>query len=159
MDLMLIRHAEAEDRAPCPADGDQGRRLTQHGHATARRVFARLSAVCPAPERIISSEAVRAIQTAELLAEAYGGIPRSTDPGLNHGFDTDDLRAVIAGLGKPRRLAIVGHEPDLSILISHLVANDQLRLTMHKCSCAMIRLAGGAWRGELCWLAPPDLLQ
>ncbi len=158
MDLILIRHADAEARPSSPADGDMGRCLTPKGVEIARLVFFRLQAAGKMPERIVSSEAVRAVQTATLLADAGGGIPRMTDPALNPGCGPDDLQRVLSANSDIKRLAVVGHQPDLSVLISHWVADGRLCLTMKKCACACIRLAPGKQRGELCWLAPPALL-
>src|SRR4026208_2023469 len=63
MDLVLWRHADAEDGAD-----DRARRLTAKGRKQAERMATWLDARLPKNARLIVSPAVRAQQTAESLA-------------------------------------------------------------------------------------------
>ena len=69
MDLILWRHAEAED----PADGseDLERALTPRGLRQAARMAAWLDRQLPDGLRVLSSPAVRAQQTAQALERKF----------------------------------------------------------------------------------------
>ena len=62
MDLILWRHAEAEDGSP-----DAKRKLTPRGRKQAKQVARWLKQRLPADARILVSPAIRAMQTAEAL--------------------------------------------------------------------------------------------
>ncbi|HSO07654.1 MAG TPA: histidine phosphatase family protein, partial [Pelomicrobium sp.] len=62
MDLILWRHAEAEDGVP-----DLARKLTPKGVKQAKRIAKWLRPRLPADTRVIVSPARRALQTAEAL--------------------------------------------------------------------------------------------
>ena len=63
MDLILWRHAEAEDGSP-----DAKRKLTARGRKQAKQIARWLKPRLPADARIVVSPALRAVQTAEALA-------------------------------------------------------------------------------------------
>jgi phosphohistidine phosphatase len=77
MELILWRHAEAEPHVPALADGsvdfeaDQARALTAKGARHASRVGAWLDRQLPAQCRILTSPAVRCVQTAEALGRKF----------------------------------------------------------------------------------------
>ena len=75
MDLIVWRHAEAEDGVP-----DLERRLTAKGRKQAERVAQWLLQRLPARFVLVASPAVRAQQTAEAL-----GVPIKTDRTLAPG--------------------------------------------------------------------------
>jgi phosphohistidine phosphatase len=66
MDLILWRHAEAEDGTP-----DLERSLTPKGHKQARRMAEWLSSQLPENCRILVSPAKRTVQTAEALGRKF----------------------------------------------------------------------------------------
>ena len=75
MDLILWRHADAEDGAP-----DLERRLTKRGRKQAERVAQWLRVRLPDDYELISSPAARATETAEALAKKVR-IDNSLAPG------------------------------------------------------------------------------
>jgi phosphohistidine phosphatase len=75
VDLIIWRHAEAEDGVP-----DLERRLTAKGRKQAERVAQWLLQRLPARFAVIASPAARAQQTAEAL-----GVPVKTDRSLAPG--------------------------------------------------------------------------
>src|SRR5688500_20322497 len=89
MDLILWRHAEAEDGVP-----DLERRLTAKGRKQAERVAQWLLQRMPARFILLSSPATRAQQTAEAL-----GVPIKTDRTLAPGAAPAaiDRKSVVAG--------------------------------------------------------------
>jgi phosphohistidine phosphatase len=112
MDLILWRHAEAEDGPP-----DLERRLTPRGHKHAERVAQWLLQRLPAKFLVLASPAQRAQQTAQALGVAFRTVP-SLAPGAT-------VQAVLKAAEWPERksaVVVVGHQPDLGRVVLHLVA-------------------------------------
>jgi phosphohistidine phosphatase len=126
MELILIRHGEAVGEAP--GLGDAGRFLTEKGRKVTRRVarwLAKKAKRCPAV--IWTSPLVRAVQTGEILAEVAGvraGVQVVAE--LSPGRDPNDLVALLRAEGKRGPLAVVGHEPSLSLLAGVLLGGATL---------------------------------
>jgi phosphohistidine phosphatase len=111
MDLIVWRHAEAEDGAP-----DLERKLTAKGRKQAERVAQWLMQRLPARFVLLSSPAVRAQQTAEAL-----GVPIRTDPTLAPGATP---AAIVKASGWPDNkgaVVVVGHQPDLGRVLAELL--------------------------------------
>ena len=72
MRIWLLRHAIAEERSLEHPEMDEFRRLTVEGRKKLRRLLKVLTARLPRPERVLSSPYVRAAQTAEIAAKAWG---------------------------------------------------------------------------------------
>lgn len=129
MDLILVRHAEAVHRADWTGD-DLNRPLTGRG----RRVFVRfirsLQDRLPAPHHIVSSSAVRAVETARLCADAFGKKKVEIDKFLNPGCTPARFRSFLREYRKSEALLVVGHEPDLSRILEHMTGarNGTLRM-------------------------------
>ena len=112
MDLILWRHAEAEDGVP-----DLERRLTAKGRKQAERVAQWLLQRMPARFAVISSPAARALQTAQAL-----GVPVKTDRTLAPGASPE---AILKACGWPdykSAAVVVGHQPDLGRVVAELLA-------------------------------------
>jgi phosphohistidine phosphatase len=113
--LILWRHAEAEDGAP-----DLKRRLTPHGHAQARRIAEWLRSRLPDGARIVCSPALRTIETARALAREFETL---AELGTGHG-----ATALLAAVGWPERdgtVVVVGHQPTLGQVASLLITGDE----------------------------------
>lgn len=155
LELHLLRHADAGN--PAAWDGpDAGRPLSKKGRRQAERLAAHLAGIGFAPDAIISSPKIRARETAELVADALGHAVRLDDR-LASGVGLATLERVLADAGGPTRPLLVGHDPDLSDLLSTLVG---AAVPMRKGAIARVdvhgELAPGA--GVLRWLLSPDLL-
>ncbi|MCO5045085.1 MAG: histidine phosphatase family protein [Verrucomicrobia bacterium] len=131
MRILFIRHAEAAE-----AEGFDGpdiaRPLTKKGKKLFLGVARGVARAYPGLDRIISSEAVRARQTAEILAKACGSICVELCPALNPGASEEAIVRVICTLAADACVALVGHEPDFSTAISSRVAGGALRLKLKK---------------------------
>lgn len=122
MKLYVTRHGPAEDDAPSGIDGD--RALSEAGRKRVRSVAKTLFDLDEAPLRILSSPLVRAVQTAEIIAivtrlDERGGnveIRRELSP---EGDGLGLVRALVSTGQK--RVMVVGHEPDVSQLVSSLL--------------------------------------
>lgn len=158
MRLWLIRHAVAVE-ADAFDGSDLDRPLTPAGRRVARAFFARLAFVRPPPERVISSAAVRARQTAELFCRAYG-VPRPLlDDRLNPGARFKSIRAVVSEAMEATvsSVAIVGHEPDFSRAVSQWTSGGALDLAFKKCGLVELELRPGG-PARLIMALPPDLV-
>jgi phosphohistidine phosphatase len=116
MDLILWRHAEAEERA---AD-DLRRRLTSKGRKQAARAAEWLLQRLPARFSLIASPALRAHQTAQAL-----GMPIKAHEALAPGASA---KAIIAAASWPQNkgaVVVVGHQPDLGRALAQLVCGAQ----------------------------------
>ena len=153
--IHLLRHAHAGDAFEWIGDDDL-RPLTKKGRKQSERLGAFLEAHGIRPDVIVSSPLVRARQTAEIVAEALG-MTIKTDRRLGAGFGKRELWAVLDETGG-REVMLVGHEPDLSMLLTYLI--DAASMSMRKGTLATIDLHTqlGDGEGELRWLVPPDLL-
>jgi phosphohistidine phosphatase len=103
MDLILWRHAQAEDGSP-----DDARRLTARGEKDAALVAGWLHKRIPkGPTMVLSSPTRRTRRTADAL-----GMPYETLDAIGPGASPE---AVIAAIGWPDRRAgtvvVVGHQP------------------------------------------------
>jgi phosphohistidine phosphatase len=130
MDLILWRHAEAEDGVP-----DLGRRLTEKGRKQARRVAEWLDAHLPQSATILVSPATRARETADALA-ALSRRPLEVVEGLEPDGSVDGLLAAAGWPGAETTVVVVGHQPTLGSVASLLLAGSQRSWAIKK---------GGAW--------------
>jgi phosphohistidine phosphatase len=144
--LWLLRHAEAE---PHGAREDAKRRLTERGQAQARAAGVALARLGASFEAILFSPRVRALETAELAAEAWSPQQRAllaVHAPLGGGFDAAQALDAIAatGAGADARVLMVGHEPDLSRVAGEVAGG---RVEVKKGGLAVLRLEGAG--GEL----------
>ena len=157
MRILFVRHAEAVEAEDF--DGyDIARPLTRNGEQSARAVFNALAGRISKPERVTTSKAVRARQTGEILAKAFGIERMEVTAALNPGCDMDRFRTLISSLPRGlQALAVVGHEPDLSNLISEIVAKGQLRMKVKKGACIEVEMDEEC-RGSLRFAVSPEIL-
>jgi phosphohistidine phosphatase len=116
MNLILWRHAEAEDVAA----SDLARQLTTRGRKQAQTSAKWLRARLPDDAVILASPATRTVQTAESLTDQYR-VVREIAPDAS-------VAAVLAAAGWPQGIAptvvIVGHQPTLGHVAAHLLAGS-----------------------------------
>src|SRR5262249_38764798 len=123
MDILLIRHGQAVDVAVGLGDG--GRWLTAKGRKVTRKV-ARWVAKSDRrrPLAIWSSPLVRAVQTAEIVAaEASFKGELQVLAQLAPGHDPGDLLKLLGAEPIEGPLALVGHEPSLSLIAAALLGD------------------------------------
>jgi phosphohistidine phosphatase len=162
MELLIIRHAIAFERDRHRWADDAARPLSPLGIRRSRQAAAGLKALCKAPDRFLTSPLDRARETAKILTAVAGWpraeIARELKPG-------EGARAVLKllALDRSRRVAIVGHQPDLSALISACLQErgKTLPVEMKKNAVACLSFKGRARAGGgvLDWLATPRLLR
>jgi phosphohistidine phosphatase len=107
MELILWRHAEAEDRAK-HSEEDAARELTKRGRKQSERMAAWLDERLEGEWRILVSPAIRTLQTVEPLG-------RDFDTSEEVGLDAS-ASSVLRAAGWPdakRNVLVVGHQPTL----------------------------------------------
>jgi phosphohistidine phosphatase len=163
MNLYLLRHAIAVDPGALRGESDAERPLSPEGKKKMRNIARGMKALDLSFDLILSSPYVRARETAEIVAREFGieSVLEFT-PRLEVGGDPAALVAEVAAKGKDLAdVLLVGHEPQLSKLISHLLSgNSGLSVTMKKgglCKLDVPRLRY-ARSASLEWLLTPSQL-
>jgi len=110
MDLILWRHADAEDGAP-----DLQRQLTEKGRQQAQAMADWLRPRLPENLRILVSPALRARQTADALQMDYT-IVDDVAPDV----DVEQVLAAAEWPSAKDAVLVVGHQPTLGFVLSHI---------------------------------------
>jgi len=127
MDLLLWRHAEAEDGFP-----DLKRKLTPRGEKQAQQMAVWIKTHAPENLRIVVSPAKRCQQTAQALA-----LPFETEVRLGPGNCVNDLLAAInwpegGDEDKHNAVLVVGHQPTLGRTAALLLSGSEADWTIKK---------------------------
>lgn len=161
-ELLIIRHAIAHERDASTWPNDDERPLNEKGikrFGVAARGLARVFEV---PDELLCSPLTRARETAAILEEK-AAFPRAIQLDLLR--PDAEIAALINALRarSAARLAVVGHEPGLSALISALLAGRDGRAAVEMKKGAVAQLAFAqqveAGRGQLSALLPPSVLR
>jgi phosphohistidine phosphatase len=129
MDLILWRHAEAEDGGP--GLPDTKRRLTARGEKQAHDLAKWLQPRLPKKVKILVSPAVRTQQTAHALA-----LPFEVEPKIGIGANAADLIAATNWPEHSGAVLLVGHQPSLGQLAAMLLSGSEADWSVKK---------GGVW--------------
>jgi phosphohistidine phosphatase len=130
MDLILWRHAEAEDGG---RGGDLARALTARGRAQAERMAAWLAPRLPTSAWIVASPAKRCQQTVAAL-----GRTATTLAAIGPGATPESLLAAIGWPDAGQTVVVVGHQP-----------------TIGQAAALAMGASGAAWhvkKGAVWWL-------
>jgi phosphohistidine phosphatase len=141
--LYLVRHATAEDRANGLDHPD--RALTDDGHREAALAARALAVMGIEPDLVVTSPYRRAVETARPIASV-----------LEPGFTPAEFSALWDRHGEARSLIVVGHEPDLSELISYLTG---AKVRLPKSGIGRVEATTVRGRCELNWLLRPKQLR
>ena len=150
MDLLLWRHAEAEE-----GEDDLKRRLTARGEKQAKAMAAWLRAHQPKDLRILVSPAVRTQQTAEALK-----MPFETHRKLGPDACVSELIAASGWPDAKGAVLIVGHQPGLGRLASLLLGGQEADWSIKKGALWWIsnRVRRGETQSVLRAMIPVELL-
>lgn len=143
--LYLLRHAKAMAWDGNITDFD--RPLVQRGRDDAATLAAHLKADGVLPDRIISSPALRARETAEIFAETLGYAADQIDyrAEIYDENSTEALLKLLHALGESYgKLMLVGHDPAFSELAGYLVRDFALGLPT--CGLLCMSLKTRSWR-------------
>jgi phosphohistidine phosphatase len=161
MNLFLLRHAIAVEPGALSGASDADRPLSAEGKKKMRKIALGMKTLELSFDLILSSPYVRARETAEIVAHEFGSVLEFT-PRLEVGGDPATLVAEVDARARGlTNVLLVGHEPQLSKLISYLLAgNSGLSVTMKKgglCKLDVPRLRY-ARSASLEWLLTPSQL-
>lgn len=160
MNLYIIRHAIAEEE---DASGeDSQRKLTDKGSKKMRQIAKGLRALSVEFDLILSSPYKRAAETAEIVGDVFKMKKKIeyTDNLIPMG-NPDLLIAEINEKYSVDSLAVIGHEPYLTTLISLLTAKSSpVEITLKKGGVCLLSTDDlhHTRRATLDWLLTPGVL-
>jgi phosphohistidine phosphatase len=162
MQLFIVRHGIAVDREDpkCPADPD--RFLTDEGIEKTRQVAQGVAEVGAAPDLMLTSPYLRALQTAEIFATQVGYAKQKIKKSdfLLPGAEPLQL---FRELAKDKELSVVfvfGHAPHLDDVLATALGTKHHISSLKKAGVAHVELRRLVPpSGELIWLATPKLLR
>jgi phosphohistidine phosphatase len=164
MQLFLLRHGPAVERGTRGFEDDTTRPLTPKGRRQLRKTAAAIKKLEPDFDLVLSSPLLRAKQTAEIVAAVLKLKKRlkfsnSLAPG---GTAAILMRQLAREKPVPGKILLVGHEPDLGLLVSLLVTGGtELQLDFKKgglCKLEAGKLQAGKC-ATLAWLLTPKQLR
>jgi phosphohistidine phosphatase len=140
MDLYVIRHAIAEDRDDDRWPDDSKRPLTDKGRERFAQVARVLGGMIKSLDVVLSSRFDRAWETAELLSKHAGWPKPQRCEALELAPSVEVYDALTAYRGGSS-VALVGHEPCLSELISSMLTGDEegMDINMKKGAVVLLR--------------------
>ncbi|MCM2257902.1 MAG: histidine phosphatase family protein [Vicinamibacteria bacterium] len=154
MRVLLVRHATAVDRAT-PGLADDARSLTPRGRRRFARAAAGLARLLPKPGRVLTSPLLRAAQTAEVLARAFGGPKPQPLEALARG-ERRGIEAALRVAPPGFLIVLVGHEPHLSGLLADALGGGGESVPFKKGGAALLELPDGRFEGgRLLAFLPP----
>jgi phosphohistidine phosphatase len=150
MDLILWRHAEAEDGFP-----DMARELTPKGMKQADKMAAFLRPRMPADTRILVSPAVRTQQTVHALTKHY-----TTVHDIAPGATPASLLAAANWPEGEGCALLVGHQPTLGQVVTELLGDPAISFSIKKGAVWWLsrRDRDGDYQTQLRLVISPELL-
>jgi phosphohistidine phosphatase len=153
MEIYLLRHGIAEDGRPGGRDSD--RALTAEGREKLRRILKRAHQAGVGPGVILSSPYRRAVETAEIAAEAleyHGEIVKTR--ALVPEAPPQEAWDEICSRRNEQAILLASHEPLMSSAAAFLLSAPALRVDMKK--GALLRVDceqfGPSPQGTLKWM-------
>ena len=129
MQLLLIRHAKAEDRDTSTEAGvdDAFRPLTSNGKQRMKAAARGLRRLHRKIDVLATSPLKRAVQTAKILYAVYDDAPQFLElPLLSGGHHPCDLITWLKSQNlETAAVALVGHEPDLGVCAGYFVTGRE----------------------------------
>jgi phosphohistidine phosphatase len=163
MKLLLIRHAISEEREDFARTGkdDRLRPLTDEGRKKMRQAARGLREIVPEVDLLATSPLTRAAQTAAILDTVYGGLKEVEIEELS---PEATPKQFLRWLRKQKAdtLAVVGHEPSLSLIVSWLLTGSERRIiAFRKGGACLLEFPAevGAGTATLLWALTPAQLR
>ena len=138
MRLYLVRHGSSVNRAEFPGL-DEDRPLTEKGRKDLTKLFQTMRRHEDPPEEIWTSPLVRAVQTAEALVNFWArNVPVRVSRALLADVSPQTVLDEILRANPKTPLALVGHEPQLGLLLAKLTEGQE-GLSLPKGSVCRVR--------------------
>jgi phosphohistidine phosphatase len=161
--LLIIRHGPAGDSAAWEAEGrdDRLRPLTPQGKKQMRRAAAGVANLVQDVSLLATSPLVRAVQTAEIVADEYGCeiVPVEA---LAPGHDPEEAVGWLREQQPDLTVGLVGHEPHLSTLVGYLLTGKRASfINLKKGGTCLLEMTPPLQvsRGAMAWLLTPSTLR
>jgi phosphohistidine phosphatase len=153
VNLYIMRHAEAEEEA---SGSDEARPLTVRGRERTRDAAGGMRALGLRFDAILTSSLLRAVETAELVADEYAkNPPPQVLPALSPGVPPREALAALNQFARHGEVLAIGHEPQLSGLVALLLtANGAVAIRLRKGACVALTVPKTLEPGaaELRWM-------
>jgi phosphohistidine phosphatase len=164
MELIIVRHGIAEALGKRNEFSDEKRVLTAEGRSRMREIVKGLTKLGIEVDSVFSSPLARALETAEILAAGIGFNKKDikTSENLSPGAACEKLFAEIKSRPGAESIVLVGHQPDLGILISKIIHGTgyaSLQLKKGSVGCVNVTETVPTLRGDLMWLLTPRQLR
>lgn len=165
MDLLVIRHAIAEDREVFAGTGkdDSLRPLTDRGRERMQEGARGLVCLVDRLDVLATSPLTRAVQTARIVADAYGNVAPDVVEVLSPEVPFPALVDWLRSVAQQETVAIIGHEPHLSQFVTLLLLGREgpHLIDLKKGAACLVALNGQITpgRGRLKWFLKPDQLR
>ncbi len=143
--LIVLRHGKAGPYAQSKA-GDKARTLVERGLREAE-AMGRLIKTLVQPALVVSSDAVRARQTAEIASEAFGYMGKvKLEPAI-YNAELDTLLGVVRGLPDAASVVMIaGHNPGFSELAWALAEEGSAPVELPTAAFAHLEFDAEKWR-------------
>lgn len=152
MDIILWRHAEAEEQHPGLDDLD--RRLTAKGQRQARRTARWLDAWLPRDTRILVSPARRARETAHALHRTH-----EVEPAIAPTASAPELLQATNWPDRKHPVLLVGHQPALGQLAALLISGREEPWSIRKGAVWWLSYSPGDGRAGVRAVIDPKYLK
>jgi phosphohistidine phosphatase len=164
MMVLVIRHAIAEERDAFAESGkpDDERPITANGRRRMERGARGLRTLVPRINLLATSPLVRAQQTAAVVAKVYRTEVGEKTEALSPSAPLDQFAKWLAPHSDLDVIAVVGHEPHLSALVTWLLSGiSDSRIEFKKGGACLLEVDGqpGAGGAKLHWLLTPRALR
>lgn len=162
MELYIVRHGIAVDREDPKCPPDPERFLTDEGKEKSRQVAKGVAEVASVPDLILTSPYLRALQTAEIFADAlaYSKNKIRKSDLLLPGAEPLQLFRELAKDKDLSSVFIFGHAPHLDDILATSIGTKHHISSLKKVGVAFVELKRLIPpSGELVWLGTPKLLR
>jgi phosphohistidine phosphatase len=160
--LFILRHGKTQPDAP---QGDHARELKTRGVRDSAAMGEHIATLGDPPQAIVTSTAVRARQTAQVVAAVTGFADRVTVEPRIYAADVETLLDVVRRLPETvDRVVLVGHNPGFEELTAALAGKDEDEIRLPTAGMAHLTFDIGRWAevqeggGELHEITTPRML-
>jgi len=162
MQLLVVRHAIAEEPETWAPRDDALRPLTDDGKKKMKEAANGLHALVPRVDVVATSPLTRAKQTAVILAKVYERPEPITTDALAPGQPPVALATWLREQGTRKTVAVIGHEPSLGAIVSWFAAGiERSFIELGKGGACLLDFGGRIDAGEamLLWVLRPSQLR
>lgn len=141
--LYMVRHAKSSWKHDV---NDHKRPLKERGESDGLLVSKKVSAECEAPQKIVSSDAVRAMSTAKFFKDAWGISDKNFETQSElYDFSGQDVMRVIKAMDNNLdRVMIVGHNHAFTSVVN--MFGDRYIENVPTCGFVMLEFDENEWK-------------